>query len=341
MTASTEVETTSPTAPPTPKARKKGGLLEWIWRGAALREARAFRRTLPTAEQTRLAHALTAMELGDRAFEPVDALRSGGSLHLAISLYREAAFWALASQSESYEATSLERLFDTVPASILESAAGGPERLTDVKLALVGRTFVETADLASDRLPGEARLAHDFVHALVERKLLPERRVGRLLLQRGVRVVGLLLLVVGATFGGLAAYKRATLQPDLALGKPWRASSSLEKCRPKEHYCAAAQTDIFFHTVEEDKPWVEIDLGKPTTFSVVDVVNRGDCCPDRAVPLAVEVSNDQHQWREVSRREQTFYEWRATFSPQTARYVRLRTLRRSLLHLELVAVRAR
>ena len=37
-------------------------------------------------------------------------------------------------------------------------------------------------------------------------------------------------------------FQRLTLKPDLAAGKPWRASSSLDTCRPQEHYCASART---------------------------------------------------------------------------------------------------
>jgi hypothetical protein len=146
-----------------------------------------------------------------------------------------------------------------------------------------------------------------------------------------------MLAVVG---GAVTGIQRAMLKPDLAAGKPWRASSSLDTCKPLEHSCTSTRTDIFFHTVEEAEPWLEIDLGRPTSFSVVDVTNRSDCCPDRAVPLAIEVSNDRTTWREVARRKETFSEWRAKFKSQQARYVRLRVLRRTLLHLEKVAVRA-
>jgi hypothetical protein len=291
-------------------------------------------------EQTRLAHAQRALELADRAFDPVDPLTSGSSLALAISLYREAAYWALTAQDANVSGTTLAAVMAEAPAELLETAAGSPEKLTDLKLALVGRSFVETADLAAELLPRDATLARDFVHALIARKIEPEARLGRLLLQRTVRTFGALAILLALVTTLFVVIQRSRLQPDLAAGKPWRASSSYETCKPQEHTCGSARTDIFFHTVEEQEPWVEIDLKAPAGFSVVEVTNRSDCCPDRAVPLVVEVSNDQQKWREVARRTDTFAEWRAKFKPQKARYVRLRALRRTLLHLEKVAVRA-
>lgn len=338
MTAPEPLPTDGPQQPAPAAAAPPRGFVEWFWRGESLRRVRAYTKTLPTLEQTRLAHAQRAFELAQRAHDPIEPLRSGSSLALAISLYREAAYWALLAQDASYSGKTLAQLFDALPQDLFELC--GPHKLPDLKLALVERSFVETADLAAERLPQDAELARDFVQALLDRKLEPRTRTGRLLLQRTVRSLGPLALLVAAVWGAVVGVQRSMLKPDLAAGKPWRASSSLETCRPQDHYCAQAHTDIFFHTVEEVEPWVELDLRKPTTFSVVDVTNRSDCCPDRAVPLAVEVSNDQTSWREVARRADTFSEWRAKFKPQTARYVRLRALRRTLLHLEKVAVRA-
>jgi len=330
-------------ATPTPATMAAGqprGFFEWFWRGKSLRVARAFRKELPYVEQTRLKHALAALELADRAFDPVEPLRAGSSLPLAISLYREAAYFALGAQSERFDGPDLATMFASVPQDELEFAAGGVESLRAIKATLVERTFVQTADLPLESLPREAKLVRDFVHALVRKKLLPETRVGALLLQRGVRTVGLVTFIVGAVLGAILLVQRLTLQPDLAAGKPWRASSSLDTCKPNEHYCASAHTDIFFCTIEEANPWVEIDLGKPTAFSRLEITNRSDCCADRAVPLAAEVSVDQVHWREVARRKDTFSVWSAKFAPQNARYVRIRALRRTILHLEKVAVRA-
>lgn len=96
---------------------------------------------------------------------------------------------------------------------------------------------------------------------------------------------------------------------------------------------------MFFQTQEEKEPWLEIDLGREVPFDEVEVTNRSDCCPDRAVPLVVEVSRDGVHFKEVSRRMDTFSVWHSRFARQTARYVRLRVLRRTIFHLDQVAVR--
>lgn len=316
------------------------GFLEWFWRGKSLKIARAYRTQLPSVEHARLKHALAALELADRAYDPVEPLRVGSSLGLAISLYREAAYFGLLAQSEAFTGPDLATLFRELPQELLEFAAGGAEGLRAVKLALVERDFVQTAELPREALPVDAKAAHDFAHALVRKKLLPEARVGALLLQRGARSFGLTACVVALLVFGVMTIQRLTLKPDLAAGKPWRASSALDVCKPQEHYCASARTDIFFCTTEESNPWVEIDLGKPTSFARIDVTNRSDCCAERATPLVAEVSLDQKSWREIARRPDSFSEWKATFAPQKARYVRLRAPRRTILHLEKVAVRA-
>ncbi|HYJ08308.1 MAG TPA: discoidin domain-containing protein [Polyangiaceae bacterium] len=328
---------TTPPAVVTPA--KRGGLVEWLWRGKALREARSFRTQLPAAEREALAHALVARELADRAHDPVDPLRSGSSLGLAVSLYREAAYWALLAQDSAYQGATLATLFEKVPEDLLSFAAGGGEALDEVRRALVQRSFVETAQLPREQLPRDARVARDFVEALLRRKLEPEQRVARLLWQRGIRLSASVLLLAALLVGGWLGFERLRLGPDLAAGKPWRASSSLFTCTPALHRCESANTDIFFHTQEEKDPWVEIDLGKQTSFNRLEVVNRADCCPDRAVPLVAEVSGDRTKWREVSRRTETFSVWNARFAPQTARYLRLRVPRRSILHLEKVTIR--
>lgn len=337
MSGTTEV--TAADKPLTAPAPRRG-VWEWLWRGQAIRNVKGYRGTLPLLEQARLNNALRAAELAERAYDPVDALRAGSAMPLAVSLYREAAFWALSCQDSSFDATRLKQLFEQVPRELLLQATGGPAQLADVELALVGRDFIATFGLSPEQTKADAEVSRAFVRRLIDLKVGPERRTGRLLLQRYVRTFGVLALLVMCVVGGVLWFKQATLKPDLAAGRPWRTSSTLETCRVQERYCASAHTDIFFHTLEERNPWLEIDLGKPTSFSLVEVTNRSDCCPDRAVPLVIEVGNDQTQWREVARRRDTFSKWRAEFAPTTARYVRLRVTRRSLLHLEKVAVRS-
>lgn len=124
----------------------------------------------------------------------------------------------------------------------------------------------------------------------------------------------------------------------LALGKKWVASSQIEVHPQSGTIDDQLRNGIFFHTKEEDNPWIEIDLEKPTPVSNVEVLNRSECCSERTVPLVVELSVDRKTWNEVARKDENFRYWKATFSTQDARYVRLKVARRSYLHLERIGV---
>jgi hypothetical protein len=126
--------------------------------------------------------------------------------------------------------------------------------------------------------------------------------------------------------------------PDLARGKPWSTSSSAATCQPAEGRCAGERTRVLFVTNEEQRPWFQVDLGEPRSFSSVTVRNRGDALLERAIPLVVEVSDDAAGWREVARKPDRFARWEARFSPVTARYLRVRVDRLSVLHLEGVEI---
>ena len=71
---------------------------------------------------------------------------------------------------------------------------------------------------------------------------------------------------------------------------------------------------MFFHTEMQRSPWVSFDLDHPVDVRAVTVVNRGDCCDDRAVPMVVEVSADNATWNEVGQRTETFKRWELRFA---------------------------
>jgi hypothetical protein len=156
--------------------------------------------------------------------------------------------------------------------------------------------------------------------------------------RQGGAIAGLMLGLWLASAGVLAASR--VLEPrDLAKGQPWRASSSWGTCDPEHGMCGPLHSRIFFHTQDDDSPWVEIDLGKPQTFSSLTIVNRRDeHLEDRAVPLVIEVSDDQQGFKEIARRDAVFSVWEPRFPPVTARFVRARVTRKSWLHLEAVKV---
>jgi len=126
---------------------------------------------------------------------------------------------------------------------------------------------------------------------------------------------------------------------DLAAGRPFRTSSTYPGCNVPYGLCANERLDVFFHTNEDESPWVEIDLGSVQTFSSVSVTNRLPDYKERAVPLAIETSIDGLAFAEVARQNETFSVWDAKFKPVKARYVRARALRRTWLHLGRIVVR--
>jgi hypothetical protein len=131
----------------------------------------------------------------------------------------------------------------------------------------------------------------------------------------------------GAGFAADALERRR----EVSGGKEWRASSQhMSACKSPQQRC---RSNFFFHTKEENEPWVRLDLGETTTVSAVSIENRQDCCAERALPLVVEVSTDGKSFREVARRSEGFQSWKAKFAPVDARFVRARVEGKSMLHL--------
>jgi hypothetical protein len=312
-----------------------GARPEWLWRTEELARARTDAARMSPARREAARRARVAAGVADRTLDPLDPPREGPGASVAVTLYREAAYWALVAldAGETAPASPKEAFSRGDRASMIQGA-GGEARLTEVEAALVEADFVETARRSPERQRADAELARSFVHALLERVRPGTDGPSSVLVQRAVRIA----LVLGAMVL-LLGLARLRSKPNLASGKSWKTSSTLLTCDPEHHHCGGTTTDIFFHTKEEESPWWEVDLGAPKSFTTVHVKNRGDCCEDRAVPLVVEVSDDRKTFREVARRDQPFGEWDASVGKQSARYVRLRVARRSTLHLEAVTVR--
>lgn len=335
------MDTDASAAPPTPPPAAPRGFFEFFTRRRSLRAARAELQRVLGTEAPRLGRARVFAELADRALDPVDPLRSGSGAAPALSLYRQAAYFALLGQDDALEAGDLAEAFERTSRDKLLFAAGGEAGLLALRRSLLDKTHAQDALEPDERLAEQARTARAFVYALLEAKLGPRRRVALLQRQRWVRSSLLAVFVVLAAWLVSWGVQRALTQPDLAAGKPWKASSQFVQCYPAEHRCGDAHTDIFFHTSEDNEPWLQIDLKGPQQFSLIEVVNRRDCCPDRAIPLAIEVSNDGVTWREVARRKTSFTTWTERIAPTQARYVRAKVLRKSWLHLERLTVRSK
>ena len=80
-------------------------------------------------------------------------------------------------------------------------------------------------------------------------------------------------------------------------------------------------------------------LGQVRKTSSIVVTNRLDCCPDRAVPLVVELSTDSKNRKVVAKRTTSFDTFRATYATTRARYVKLHVPRPDgILHFKSVRV---
>jgi F5/8 type C domain-containing protein len=304
-----------------------GSVVEWVTRRKALA---SLDERLEPERKACLLRAQAALELATRALEGVDPPRYGSALPFALSLGREAAYWALAARADVGLRPSLDEALVRAPSAVLEAAAGGAEAFALVKKSLVDQTFIDTALLPAAAQRDDAKRVLAFTRALVHDVDRHGRAFARLFSERLVRSFLVAALVLTTASGTLAA-TRARGGPNLAAGKPWRASSTYEGSLPP---------DTFFHTKQEDSPWVEIDLGAPTRVSRVEVLNLPEGgLQARAIPAVVETSVDGKVWREQCRRLEPFDEWACVFERQEARFVRVRALRRTWLHLRRVAVR--
>lgn len=313
----------------------QGGVVEWITRRAALARAAADVQAASPAQLELYRRAALALEVGQRTADPVDPLRVGSGAALAVDAYRQSIHWSLALLDGAPDRALVE-LRDAHEALLDEVA---PERAAPRVRELLGSSYARDAGEPTEVQSADAALLGATAAALLSRAGAPQHRREALLRERARR--GALAACVGVLALALlvAGLKVALRKPDLASGKPWRASSAWAQCNPKKRVCGGiADTGIFFHTQEDASPWVELDLGAPRRFSSLTVKNRADCCGDRAVPLIVEAGPDGASWTEVTRQTEQFTTWAPVFAPHEARYVRLRVARKSWLHLETVAV---
>jgi hypothetical protein len=138
---------------------------------------------------------------------------------------------------------------------------------------------------------------------------------------RRVRAAALAGLLVFGLGWGLA---KALQRPNLALHKPVLVKDA-DPTIDVDHaqLVDGNRTNLGFHSLARGDKSVVIDLLAPHLIRRVDVYNRMDCCQERAVPLAIEVSSDGQTFRPVAHQGRRFALWKASFPPVDARWVRL------------------
>ena len=145
--------------------------------------------------------------------------------------------------------------------------------------------------------------------------------------------MGILAALGALTLLGL----RISSRWDLLAARPWKASSAYAGCKSQ---CPAwGSPGIFFHTDDEQDPFIQFDLEGTHVVRRLRVENRSDGnCQSRAVPLVALTSTDGVTWTQVARQSHWFQTWDARFEPRPARYFKLMVPRRTILHLERVSL---
>jgi hypothetical protein len=215
-----------------------------------------------------------------------------------------------------------------------------PVAHTTILSALLGTE----RDATIEKLAGEEREAfaesvHDLVMRLAEPLEMEANRLGRALFSRWARVLLAVLIVGGAVFwtGNKIAAKFA--KPNIALHRPVTVSSQFPGQGLDHTLLVDGDHDnLGFHTNIDPQSWVVIDLGEVKKFDKIVVYNRADGFEERAIPLKIEVSNDNVNWKQIAERKETFDKWTAKHLKAEARYVRLKNTPPNYFHLAEVEI---
>lgn len=310
--------------------------LEWFTRSAALREALG--RAPSEDTRARLRQAKSALELVELGLEPPESFVSGDPNDALLLVLGEALRIALALRAGLGAEASLADALAALPAGSLAPFA--PEGVDHAALLgwLGAGRFTAFTGLGT--LDADERLAdcRAFVRAVVADVEKPLTAVARLERERRTRTFGAAAAALLVLAGGAFAAKRASEGPDLAGGKPFTASSAYDSFATAGRTNEPVAFDLFAHTIEEEHPWIQVDLGKLERVKKVLVKNRTDCCGERALPLVVEASLDGSTWTPLARRDEAFVEWTVAVAPTELRFLRFSVPRRTFLHLSRVQV---
>ena len=310
---------------------------EWLLQTRALTEAKAALESPSRMSPEFRRRAGTAFDMAETASSRTHLDDAGASLPLAAELYRQTAYWALRATFQEDPGVAPANTWRALhPEVIREVTMSDPERhkIAERFVSATG-SFVDLLELPKAERQTVVPALRDIAALSLSIADRPQVVFERVRFRRAVRI----LLACGLCLGlGISIFERATHRPNLAAAAMWRASSTWAQCSPELRECGGAAISVFFHTNEEQDPWLELDFGSVTRFSSLLVKNRRDCCTDRAVPLIAEVSDDGEHYREFARMDSVFVKWKPHFAPQLARYLRLRVPRTSTLHLESVDV---
>ena len=326
-------------------------IIDWFWLRADERAARAESGPPSPRALELIGRAAVANEVAARTERPPEPFAHGGSDAVAAELYRQASHWALlahaelraARTGEGVEAPDAEPaaadLLERVERPVVVLAAGGDEHVERLRADL-RRSYREFAELE----PGAQRELVERLERASKRLFEPlgslHAQLERIWVRRVLHVAGCGLLALALFFAVRQIQRTQERGHDLAPRATWTTSSRYPQggCESPHQDCAGGE-NYFFHTGQESDPWIIFDLGKERRISTVEIDNRLDCCPERANPLAIDVSTDKKHWHEVARHTTEFTTLRESFDSVRARYVKIHIpLPSAILHLSRVRI---
>ncbi|HET7545153.1 MAG TPA: discoidin domain-containing protein [Polyangiaceae bacterium] len=312
------------------------GLWQWFWREDSMRE---LQRAIPAERARLLQSARATAEVGRRVEESPEPFEYRVDAILC-DLYRQSIQCSLRALHGAPEPAQAPVVPAPVPAELLLKAVPDAETRRKIESAIQSGSFESFEELPERESAALVVALRKVATSLISELETDKRAVEALWTQRFLRlglVLGLLGTIALVTMKFLDG---AEQRRDLAAGANWRASSvypGATGCRSPQQECNESP-EFFFHTEEEQAPWIEFDLGSAQQISGARVDNRKDCCSERATPMVIEVSSDQHHWQRVARRDAAFTSWSAHFAPVQARWVRFRLEQRNALHLQHVRI---
>jgi hypothetical protein len=266
-------------------------------------------------------------ELGARALADAEQLRSStGTLFSALLLYRSAVI-ALHSAHHARKSGSSGSFSPEARVGSLERSAplsAALAELTAAQLALLRDTLGAAdgeARLSALPLPDRERCLEALRHvalALAEPLAIDAGRLRRAVLLRGLKLTAVVLVALVSMAWALSRTSNLALHRSVVV-----SSRSPQHGVEPSRVVDGKRRNLGFHSDDQGQKHVTVDLGSVQRIRRVDVFNRADCCQERAVPLALEVSRDGREFRQLLVRLDPFSLWKAEFPATEARYVRL------------------
>jgi hypothetical protein len=223
------------------------------------------------------------------------------------------------------------QLSDAGWARVLQIAAVGREfaKLTAAQASTLTSLLGPERDATLAKLAAEDRESfaialHGLTVGLFEPLACDAGRLWSALFTRWLRVTAAILLLA-VLCGGVGAWLEKKFgKPNLALHRPVTVSSQFATEGTEHRLLVDGDRDnLGFHTESDGQQWVVIDLGSVRKFDKVVVYNRSDCCQERAVPLKLEVSKDNENFKFLREQKDVFDKWTAKDLRAEGRYVRL------------------